>query len=60
MHLFAFILYTPRLTQLSTCQQSEEHRHLDDMIKSGAEEGLRVIYTLNPLYSSICAYCSNM
>lgn len=42
--------FCTRLTQFSNCQQSEEHRHLDDMIKSGTEEGLRVIYAFKTLF----------
>lgn len=44
-HVFIFNLYARRLTQFSNDRQSEEHRHLDDMVKSGMEEGLKVIYT---------------
>lgn len=43
LHVFIFKLYTKSLTQFPNDQQSEEHRHLDGIIKSGIEEGLRVI-----------------
>lgn len=28
------------------CQQNEEHRHIDDLIKNGIEEGMKVMFNV--------------
>lgn len=56
--MFSFVNCTQKgLTLFSKYPQSEEHKHLDGVIQSGIEEGLRVIYAFGLSMCFICAYC---